>query len=87
MKIKENLAYYRKKMNLSFRELGKLTNINYATLYYIENGKTPNPQILIINTLADFFNISLDEFVNVDLKNKNKNMEEIKEGENTKSAQ
>ncbi|MCR0201747.1 helix-turn-helix domain-containing protein [[Clostridium] innocuum] len=72
MKIKENLAYCRRKRKLSFRELGELTNINYATLYYIESGKTPNPQILVIVTLAQFFNISLDEFVNVDLKCKNR---------------
>ena len=71
MKIKENLAYCRRKRKLSYRELGALTNINYVTLYYIECGKTPNPQILVIVTLAQFFNISLDEFVNVDLKCKN----------------
>lgn len=56
---------------MSYRELGELTNINYVTLYYIECGKTSNPQILVIVTLAQFFNISLDEFVNVDLKCKN----------------
>ena len=71
MKIKENLAYCRRKRKLSYRELGALTNINYVTLYYIECGKTSNPQILVIVTLAQFFNISLDEFVNVDLKCKN----------------
>lgn len=71
MKIKENLAYC-KKRKLSFRELGDLTNINYVTFYYIESGKSPNPQISVIVTLAQFFNISLDEFVIVDLQCKNR---------------
>lgn len=79
MKIKENLAYCRRKRKLSFRELGELTNINYVTLYYIESGKTPNPLILVIVTLAQFFNISLDEFVNADLKYKN-SVEDINGG-------
>ena len=35
MKIKEKLAYCRRKRKLSYRELGELTNINYVTLYYI----------------------------------------------------
>lgn len=68
----DSLQYTRTEIwKLSYRELGELTNINYVTLYYIECGKTPNPQILVIVTLAQFFNISLDEFVNVDLKCKN----------------
>lgn len=67
MQIKENLAYCRRKMKLSFCELGDLTNINYVTLYYIESDKSPYPKISVIVTFAQFFNISLDEFVNVDL--------------------
>ena len=69
MYISQNLLYYRKKNQLSLRELALKIDVDFMTVYKIETGKTSEQKITIdtISKLASFFQISLDDFVYKDL--------------------
>ena len=69
MNIRSNLIYFRKKMKLTQRELGRLTSLSFMTINRIETLAT-NPDKASIETvskLAAYFNVSLDDFVHKDL--------------------
>ena len=68
MYLKDNLAYLRIKYQLTYSAIEKLTGVNHSKVHRIETGTTKDPQISDITKLAKFFKVSLDDFVNKDLK-------------------
>ncbi|WP_238883747.1 helix-turn-helix transcriptional regulator [Clostridium sp. YIM B02551] len=63
-KLSALLNELREKKNLSFTELEELTGISASYLWILETkaNKIPSPRIL--NTLADFYNVNYDVFIN-----------------------
>ncbi|MDQ0363236.1 helix-turn-helix domain-containing protein [Breznakia pachnodae] len=76
MNIKRNLAYLRCKYELTYANIEELTGVNHSKIHRIENGITKDPQISDITKLAKFFKVSLDDFVNENLRIKDNNLEE-----------
>ncbi len=65
--VAENLKYHRELNHLSQSALAKATGIPQTTISAYENGANlPNIQNCI--TLADFYEITLDELVGRDMK-------------------
>lgn len=59
MSLGERLRELRKNRKLTLRELSEKINLRANTLSQFENGKR-KPSIESLNTLADFFNVSVD---------------------------
>ncbi|TPR41220.1 XRE family transcriptional regulator [Apilactobacillus micheneri] len=59
MKLFENLKFYRKKNNLTQKELSKLLNVSDKTISSWENGRT-SPDMDMLKKLSIVFNISID---------------------------
>lgn len=57
-----NLKRLRESLNLSTRELGTKTSINYGTISRMENGTQQIPESYAI-ILADFFGVSIDSLL------------------------
>jgi SOS-response transcriptional repressor LexA len=62
-----NLQYLMRQNKISEAELSRLTNIPQPTLHKILSGKTTDPRISTLKTLADYFNITLDLLYQKDL--------------------
>lgn len=58
-----NLRVLMQKIHLNEASLSRKTNIPQATLHKILAGKTEDPRASTLKTLADFFNISIDELL------------------------
>lgn len=69
MYISKNLNYLRLKQGLTFAELSKQSGVNHSKIHRIESEVTSDPQIKDLIKLADFFEVTLDELVKVDLEN------------------
>lgn len=69
MHTSQNLLYYRKKYQLSLRELASKIDVDFMTVYNIETGKTSERRITIdtISKLASFFHVTIDDFIYKDL--------------------
>lgn len=72
MNIGAELKYIREQHGLSQSELAKLTGISQQKLSYYESGKH-YPPITDCITLANYYNISLDELVGRDYGSANNN--------------
>lgn len=73
MFIRNNLLYLAKQKNISFYKIAQSTGISTGHLSDIINSKKKqeNLYILTIKKLADYFEISIDDFVNKDLSHEN----------------
>jgi transcriptional regulator with XRE-family HTH domain len=47
---------------MSLQKLGKLCNIHYSSIWFMEQGKT-NVHILSLKAIADVFNMDVKEFL------------------------
>ena len=65
--IRENLIFLRKKYNLRWDEIAFLSKTPLRTLEGLIYKNTFNPRIETVIRLANYFNITLDEFVLTDL--------------------
>ena len=67
MYLQKNFNYLKFREDLSFREIAKETGINTNTLQILSKKNDGNMRIEVVLKLADFFQVSLDEFVKKDL--------------------
>lgn len=67
--LQTNLKHLRILYNLSYRQLGKESNVYFKNIYNLENGLTDIDKVAFgtIYRLCAYFNISLDNFVFKDL--------------------
>lgn len=59
MEFKDRLRELRTQRGLSQRNLGDIIGVSHATINMYENGKR-NPEVETLETLCDFFNVSMD---------------------------
>ncbi|MDH6367860.1 MULTISPECIES: helix-turn-helix transcriptional regulator [unclassified Breznakia] len=71
MQIAKNLKYLRKRENLSYRSLALESQVKPMTIQRIENGTLDNPRIKEVTKLAQFFGVTIDEFIKMDLEKEN----------------
>lgn len=67
MYLQKNFNYLKFREDLSFRKIAKETGINTSTLQILSKKNDENMRIEVVLKLADFFQVSLDEFVKKDL--------------------
>ncbi|MFQ6814376.1 helix-turn-helix transcriptional regulator [[Clostridium] innocuum] len=67
MYLQKNFNYLKFRGDLSFRKIAKETGINTNTLQILSKKNDENMRIEVVLKLADFFQVSLDEFVKKDL--------------------
>jgi len=67
MYLQKNFNYLKFREDVSFRKITKETGINTNTLQILSKKNDENMRIEVVLKLADFFQISLDEFVKKDL--------------------
>ncbi|MBL4930389.1 helix-turn-helix domain-containing protein [Clostridium paridis] len=63
-KLSALLNELREKKNLSFTDLEELTGISASYLWILETKANKIPSQRILNTLADFYNVNYDVFIN-----------------------
>lgn len=68
MFVKENFLYFIKNKNISLRKVSKDTGVSIKTLSYLINKPSERITLSSVNRLAAYFQISLDEFVNKDMR-------------------
>lgn len=62
MRIKENIRFYRKQLNITQGQLAEKLGGKKSLISNYENGYS-TPDIVMLCKLADIFDISLDELV------------------------
>ena len=67
MYLQKNFNYLKFREDLSFRKIAKETGIHTNTLQILSKKHDENMRIEVVLKLADFFQVSLDEFVKEDL--------------------
>ena len=67
MYLQKNFNYLKFREDLSFRKIAKETGINTNKLQILSKKHDENMRIEVVLKLADFFQVSLDEFVKKDL--------------------
>jgi len=70
MQLGKNLKYLRGKKSISLRNLAKEISTPHSQIHAIEMEIISNPGIRTVIKLADFFGITLDDFVKTDLSKK-----------------
>lgn len=66
--LKTNLIYLRHFNHLSYRKLADASGVNYISIYKIESGESKEQiSLKTFIKLAEYFNVSLDDFVYKDL--------------------
>ncbi|MVO09779.1 helix-turn-helix domain-containing protein [Flavobacterium sp. TP390] len=68
--ISNNLSFLVNKMNCSRDEFGAMFGLNRGNISFYINEKS-QPKIETIQSICDYFKISIDDFINNDLSNKN----------------
>ena len=63
MYLQKNFNYLKFRGDLSFSKIAKETGINTNTLQILSKKNDENMRIEVVLKLADFFQVSLDEFV------------------------
>lgn len=74
MFLQKNFNYLKCREDVSYREIAKETGINTNTLQILSKQNDENMRIVVVLKLADFFKVSLDEFVKKDLTSNSKRM-------------
>ena len=67
MYLQKNFNYLKFREDVSFRKIATETGINTNTLQILSKKHDENMRIEVVLKLADFFQVSLDEFVKKDL--------------------
>lgn len=62
----DKIRQLREKENLSLRDLEKITGLTFSFIANIERGIVKDPRISTIIKLANGFNVSVDELLNID---------------------
>ena len=66
--IAKNIRYLRKKHNLSQEQLAKIVNKgSFTTIQKWESGVS-EPSLGCVTTMANFFNVNIDDLVTIDLE-------------------
>jgi transcriptional regulator with XRE-family HTH domain len=65
--IKENLLFLTKKYNISEAELSRQAKLPQATINRLLKGATEDPRASTLKSIADFFNISVDQLLSNNL--------------------
>lgn len=65
--LRRNLAYLRKKFNLSQSEVAGLFHVSRSAWSNYENGKN-EPSIFLLKSMCTHFNININTFINEDLE-------------------
>lgn len=68
--ISNNLSFLVNKMNCSRDEFGAMFGLNRGNISFYINEKS-QPKIETIQSICDYFKISIDDFINKDLSDKN----------------
>ena len=68
MYLNKNLRYLRNSRLLSYRQLGKLTGVNFSRIRKLETEERSNPKLDTLKKLADYFGITIDELIYKDLE-------------------
>ena len=68
--ISDNIKKYRLKLKLSQEELARKAEITYSTLIKLESGGNDNPTAKTLIKLADVFNVSVDDLLGRNVKEK-----------------
>ncbi|MDP3268070.1 MAG: S24 family peptidase [Legionella sp.] len=63
LRIKDNLLFLTRKFNISEAELSRKANLPQATLNRLLKGTTDDPRASTLKTIADFFNITVDQLL------------------------
>lgn len=74
--IGNKIKYYREKKNISQKELGELLNTTSQTISRYESGKRGTNQDILF-TLAEYFNININDFFPPISNNNNDKIKEI----------
>lgn len=65
----ENLSlkmnYFKKKLKLTNEQISALSGIPVQTVATISSGRTKNPSLRTLKSLAKFFNCTLDDLINL----------------------
>lgn len=69
MHLQNNIKYLLNKNNLSYRDVSKESGVSTRAISFIVNKDCSNITISTIIKLATFFNVSIDDLINVDLEN------------------
>ena len=59
------LNYYKKRYKLTNEKVASLANIPVATVERISSGRTQNPNLKTLKALANIFECSLDDLINL----------------------
>lgn len=70
LKLSENIKKYRKDMGLTQEELADALGVTIGAVSKWENGNNV-PDIMMLMEIANFFNVSMDEFLGYDMSSKN----------------
>lgn len=70
MNLQKNFNYLKASKGYSYRDISIPTSVNMNTINTIANGNENNIRIETIVRLANFFELSLDEFILSDLEEK-----------------
>ena len=64
------LNYFKKKLKLTNEKIATMANIPVATIERISSGRTQNPNLRTLKALANIFECSLDDLINLQDKTK-----------------
>ncbi len=59
------LNYFKKKLKLTNKKISEMANIPVATVERISSGRTQNPNLKTLKALANIFECSLDDLMNL----------------------
>lgn len=59
------LNYFKKKLKLTNEKIATMANIPVATIERISSGRTQNPNLRTLKALANIFECSLDDLINL----------------------
>src|SRR5687767_15082640 len=62
------LRLLRAEKKLSIRELAEQVGVSHSDVYRLENGTTGNPSIFLINKVATFYGLTVDELMSFNAK-------------------
>ena len=70
MRLAKNLKHLREKNCISLRNLAKEISVPHTQIHAIEMGSIVNPGISTVISIANYFEVSIDDLVNSDFSEK-----------------
>src|SRR5690606_20331374 len=65
--FEENLKFLRERIKMTQQELGKASSLTRTKINALESGQTKSPNLEDLVTLADYFKISVDALLRIQL--------------------